>query len=35
VGGSDNVMAEPQAGVVRNTLTLTQGEYLSKAFFAQ
>ena len=26
VGGGDNVMAEPRAGVVRNTLTLTQGE---------
>jgi hypothetical protein len=34
VGGSTNVMALAQKEVARNTLTVTQGEFLAKAFFA-
>jgi hypothetical protein len=34
VGGSSNVMALAQTNVQRNTLTVTQGEFLAKAFFA-
>jgi hypothetical protein len=35
VGGNDNVMALSQANGVRDALTVTQGEFLSKAFFAK
>jgi hypothetical protein len=35
VGGNDNVMALAQANGVRDALTVTQGEFLGKAFFAK
>lgn len=34
VGDQTNVMAEAKANVTRNKLTVTQGEFLAKAFFA-
>jgi hypothetical protein len=33
VGDATNVMAEPISGIRRSNLTVTQGEYLAKAFF--
>ncbi|HEY2014023.1 MAG TPA: hypothetical protein VGH38_11015 [Bryobacteraceae bacterium] len=35
VGGATNVMAEAKNGVTRDQLTVTQGEFLAKAFFAK